>query len=118
MHFFRPFVAAALLAYNTPLTLGALSPTQIVDEIQKLTAVSEDLQATAEKITFIDDPLLIIDAGQFPQIITGFEGIVSLATSSIAQMQGSSNIASGSDADSVPVAFRKVYPSRQAITPS
>ena len=117
MHFFRPFVVAALLACNTLPTLGALTPAQIVNNIQMLTAKSQALQAPAQSITILNGPLIVIGQGPFPQIIAGFTDIVTTATTSIAQMQGSSEIASGSDADSVFDAFREVYSSHYATTP-
>lgn len=108
MRFSRPFVAMALLASNTLPVLGALSPGQIVSNIQMLTAKSQALQAPAQSITIINGPLLVIGQGPFPQIISGFVDIVSTATTSIEQMQGNQEIASGPDADSVFGAFREV----------
>jgi hypothetical protein len=93
----------ALLASSVLPVLGALSPAQIVDNIKMLTAKSQALQAPAQSIT------IVIGQGPFPRIISGFTDIVSTATVAIAQMQGTSPIASGPDADNVFDAFREVY---------
>jgi hypothetical protein len=109
MHFSRPFIAMALLASSVLPVLGALSPAQIVDNIKMLTAKSQALQAPAQSITIVNGPLIVIGQGPFPRIISGFTDIVSTATVAIAQMQGTSPIASGPDADNVFDAFREVY---------
>ena len=88
--------------------MGALSPAQIVSNIQMLTTKSQALQQPAQQISIINGPLIHIGQGPFPQIITGFTDIVSTATTAIAQMQGTADIASGPDADSVFDAFREV----------
>lgn len=108
MRFFRPFVTMALIASNTLPVLGALSPGQIVSNIQMLTTKSQALQGPAQSITIINGLLITIGQGPFPQIVSGFVDIVSTATTSIAQMQGTQEISSGPDADSVFDAFREV----------
>lgn len=54
-------------------------------------------------------------SARFPQIIAGFNDIVSTATTSIAQMQGSAPITSSADAASITEAFRRFVRVHQAL---
>jgi hypothetical protein len=103
---FRNIVLAAA-ACAAP-ALAALTPAQVVSNIQMVTQKSQALQAPAQSITIINGPLIIIGQGPFPQIIAGFTDIVSTVTTSIAQMQGDAPVTNKADADAIYDAFREV----------
>ena len=88
--------------------LAALSPAQIVSNIEMITQKSMALQAPAKEITLVNAPLLIIGQGPLPKIITGFSDIVSTGTNAISQMQGTAPVPAGAESDAVADAFRSV----------
>ncbi|KAK3328056.1 UVI-1 [Cercophora scortea] len=104
--------AVALLAVPA---LAALTPAQTVSNIQALTAKSQALQAPAQSITIVNGPLILIGLGPFPQIIAGFSDIVSTTTTAITQMQGSSPVPAGADADAIADAFREFVRVHQVL---
>ena len=57
--------------------LAALTPAQIVSNIEMITQKSMALQAPANTITLVNAPLLLIGQGPLPKIIAGFSDIVS-----------------------------------------
>ncbi|KAL1794868.1 hypothetical protein ACET3X_006684 [Alternaria dauci] len=103
---FRNLFTAAM-ALSVPVT-AQLTAAQIVNNIQMLTSKSQALQAPAQSITILNGPLIVIGQGPFPQIIAGFADIVSTATTAIAQMQGTSPVSAGADADNIFNAFREM----------
>jgi hypothetical protein len=88
--------------------LAAVTPAQIVSNIEMITQKSAALQAPAKTITLVNAPLLVIGQGPLPTIITGFTDIVTTATNAISQMQGSSPVPAGADSDAIADAFRSV----------
>lgn len=106
---FRTFATAALAACSAVPALAALSPAQMINNIQMITQKSQALQAPAQSITIINAPLIVIGQGPFPEIIKGFTDIVSTATVAISQMQGTSPVPAGADADAIFDAFRQVF---------
>ncbi|OSS47059.1 hypothetical protein B5807_10100 [Epicoccum nigrum] len=86
--------------------LAAVTPAQIVSNIEMITQKSAALQAPAKTITLVNAPLLVIGQGPLPTIITGFTDIVTTATNAISQMQGSSPVPAGADSDAIADAFR------------
>ncbi|KAE8823053.1 hypothetical protein PTNB73_10370 [Pyrenophora teres f. teres] len=83
---FRNIFTAAL-ALATPIT-AAITPAEVVVNIQSITSVSLKLQVPAQKISIVNGPLILIGQGPFPELIVGFADIVSKATLAIAGMQG------------------------------
>ncbi|USP79085.1 uncharacterized protein yc1106_06359 [Curvularia clavata] len=104
----------AALALATPIA-AALTPAQVADNIKTLTSKSAALQAPAQSITIINGPLIVIGQGPFPQIIAGFTDIVSTATVAISQMEGSSPVPAGADADLIFEAFREFVRVHQVL---
>ena len=88
--------------------LAALSPAQIVSNIEMITQKSMALQAPAKQITLINAPLLAIGQGPIPKIILGFSDIVSTGTNAISQMQGTAPVPAGAESDDIAEAFRSV----------
>jgi len=114
-------LAVAALAVSSETVLGAvvkpraLTPAQIVSNIQMITQKSQALQGPAQSITIINGPLIVIGQGPFPQIIAGFTDIVSTATTAIAQMQGTSPVGADADSDAIFNAFREFVRVHQVL---
>ncbi|KAK6209380.1 hypothetical protein LQW54_006368 [Pestalotiopsis sp. IQ-011] len=89
----------AILAVCSNATLGALTATQIADNINILTYKSQDLQVPANALNAVNGPLLAVGQGPFPDI-------VSTASIVIRQMQGSQALTKTADQDTVYDAFR------------
>jgi hypothetical protein len=99
----------AVVALSAPIAAQAqTTPAQVVDNIRMLTTKSQALQAPAQSITIINGPLIIIGQGPFPQLIVGFQDIVTTATTAIAQMQGMPEVPAGQQSDAIFDAFREV----------
>ncbi|KAK4124672.1 UVI-1 [Parathielavia appendiculata] len=92
------FIAAPVMA--------ALTPQQIADGIRKLTGESQALQATAQSITIVNAPLIVIGQGPFPTLIAGFNDLVSTATVVLEQFPGTKQITGEAEATLVFDAFR------------
>jgi hypothetical protein len=90
---FRNFFTAAV-ALSVPIA-AQLPPAEVVSNIQMLTRKSQALQAPAQGITLTSSLLIVVGQGPFPQIISGFQDIVSTATTAIAQMQGMPDVPAG-----------------------
>lgn len=88
--------------------LAALTPAQIVSNIEMITQKSMALQAPANTITLVNAPLLLIGQGPLPKIIAGFSDIVSTGTNAIAQMEGTAPVPAGAESDAIADAFRGV----------
>lgn len=114
MRFFSAAATVALALFSAP-SFAALSPVQIADNIRTLTAKSQALQAPANSITIINGPLIIIGSGPFPPIISGFAEIVTIASTAVAQMQGSPPITTAPDAKLVADAFREFVRVHQVL---
>ncbi|OLN93971.1 hypothetical protein CCHL11_03473 [Colletotrichum chlorophyti] len=108
-------VAVAALAVCNNAVLGALTPQQIVSNIQMLTSKSQALQAPAQSITILNGPLIIIGQGPFPQIIAGFTDIITTVTVAIAQMQGTPVITVEADATAIANTFREFVRVHQVL---
>ncbi|EFQ93918.1 hypothetical protein PTT_08560 [Pyrenophora teres f. teres 0-1] len=102
---FRNIFTAAL-ALATPIT-AAITPAEVVVNIQSITSVSLKLQVPAQKISIVNGPLILIGQGPFPELIVGFADIVSKATLAIAGMQGMPTVPAGQATDDVFNAFRE-----------
>lgn len=57
------FITALATTY---IVIAAVTPQQVVGNIQALTTKSQALQAPAQSITIINGPLIIIGLGPFP----------------------------------------------------
>ena len=88
--------------------LAALTPAQIVSNLEMITQKSMALQAPAKTITLVNAPLLLIGQGPLPKIIQGFSDIVSTGTNAISQMDGTAPVPAGTDSDAIADAFRGV----------
>jgi hypothetical protein len=88
--------------------LAALTPAQIVSNLEMITQKSMALQAPAKTITLVNAPLLVIGQGPLPTIIRGFSDIVSTGTNAIAQMDGTAPVPAGADSDAIADGFRSV----------
>lgn len=108
-------VTFLLLLAMAAVARGALTPAQVASNIQTLTVKSQALQAPAQSITIISGPLIIIGQGPFPTIIAGFTEIVNIATTSIAQMQGSARVTNAADAKVIADAFREFVRVHQVL---
>jgi hypothetical protein len=102
----RNFFTAAM-ALAAPIS-AALTATQMSDNIKMITIKSQALQAPAQSITIVNGPLIIIGQGPFPEIITGFQDIITTVTTAIAQMQGSKPVTATADATLIFNSFREV----------
>jgi len=107
--------AVAVLALGGEAVQAALSPSQMVANIQLVTQKSQALQGPAQTITIVNGPLIIIGQGPFPQIIAGFTDIVTTVTTAITQMQGSSDVTNPADATAIFEAFREFVRVHQAL---
>ncbi|RYC61846.1 hypothetical protein CHU98_g4343 [Xylaria longipes] len=103
MLFSKIFAAGAVMAASA---MAALSPTQIADGLRKITDQSRNLQGPAQSITIVNAPLIVIGQGPFPTIIKGFTEIVSTATATITQLNGTPTITNDADVALVFNAFR------------
>ena len=88
--------------------LAALTPAQIVSNINMITQKSMALQAPAKTVTLVNAPLLVIGQGPLPKIIVGFSDIVSTGTNALSQMQGTQQVSAGADSDAIADGFRSV----------
>ncbi|KAK4460561.1 hypothetical protein QBC42DRAFT_205529 [Cladorrhinum samala] len=104
--------AAAMLAVPA---LAAITPEEMVTNINRLTEKSKALQAPAQSISLLNAPLIIIGQGPFPQLITGFTDIVSTATGAIAAMKDTAAITDVAPATAVANAFREFVHVHQAL---
>ncbi|KAF3176669.1 hypothetical protein TWF106_005093 [Orbilia oligospora] len=105
MLFFKKAVVSALALLAAP-SIAALTPAQMVGNIQLLTSKSMALQTPAKSITLVNGPLIAIGLGPFPQIIAGFTEIITITSTAITQMQGSAVITNPTDAKAIADAFR------------
>lgn len=105
MLFSKIFAAGALMASSA---MAALSPQQIADGLKTITDQSAAIKNPAQSITIVNAPLIVIGQGPFPQIISGFTKIVTTATVTISQLDGTQPITSEADATLVFDAFRAV----------
>ncbi|KAI1358120.1 UVI-1 [Xylaria arbuscula] len=103
MLFSKIFAAGALMASSA---MAALSPQQIADGLKTITDQSAAIKAPAQSITIVNAPLIVIGQGPFPQIIAGFTQIVTTATVTISQLDGTQPITADADATLVFDAFR------------
>ncbi|KAK6357679.1 hypothetical protein TWF718_001987 [Orbilia javanica] len=114
MLFFKKAITCALALLAAP-SIAALTPAQMVGNIQMLTQKSMALQTPAKSITILNGPLIVVGLGPFPQIIAGFTEIVTITTTAIAQMQGSAVITNPTDAKNIADAFRNFVKVHQAL---
>ncbi|KAI0503010.1 UVI-1 [Xylaria bambusicola] len=112
MLFSKIFAAGALMATTA---IAALSPAQIADGLKRVTDLSQQLQAPAQSITIVNAPLIVIGQGPFPQIIRGLTEIVTTASVTIAQLDGTSPITAEADATLIFNAFRAFVRVHQAL---
>ena len=109
-----------------PFAISSMTSGQMVENIKMLTSKSQALQAPSQSITIINGPLIVVGLGPFPvrpllsgelvfstltenqQIIRGFVEIVSIATASIAMMDGSPRIGDPAEVKAIADAFREV----------
>ncbi|KAJ3032092.1 hypothetical protein HK097_005378 [Rhizophlyctis rosea] len=110
------------LFVSTAMVQAALTPAQIVQNIETLTSKSQALQAPAQTISILNGPLIIIGQGPFPvynclflRIIAGFTDIIQTATTAIAAMKGSAPVPAGPDASLIFEAFREFVRVHQAL---
>ncbi|GAW15451.1 hypothetical protein ANO14919_048600 [Xylariales sp. No.14919] len=103
MLFTKIFAAGVAMAATA---MGALSPQQIADGLKAVTKLSQDLQQPAQSITIVNAPLIVIGQGPFPGIIAGFTQIVTTATVTISQLDGTGPVTNTADADLIFNAFR------------
>ncbi|KAI0447167.1 UVI-1 [Xylaria telfairii] len=103
MLFSKIFAAGAIMATSA---MAALTPAQIADSLKRVTTQSQQLQGPAQSITIVNAPLIIIGQGPFPTIIQGFTEIVSTATVTISQLDGTAPITNDADATLIFDAFR------------
>jgi len=111
---FRAFTTIALAAFAVPI-VTAITPAQVVTNIQTLTTKSQALQAPAQSINIINGPLIVVGLGPFPPIISGFADIVTTATTAIASMQGMAPVPAGADSDAIFNAFREFVRVHQVL---
>ncbi|EGX45401.1 hypothetical protein AOL_s00170g108 [Orbilia oligospora ATCC 24927] len=114
MLFFKKAVVSALALLAAP-SIAALTPAQMVGNIEMLTTKSKALQNPANSITLVNGPLIVIGLGPFPQIIAGFTEIVTITSTAITQMQGSAVITNPTDAKAIADAFRKFVEVHQVL---
>ncbi|KAK4224347.1 hypothetical protein QBC38DRAFT_371207 [Podospora fimiseda] len=103
------------VAFLVAPSLAALTAIQITTNIKTITAKSQALQPTAQSITVLNAPLIVIGSGPFPVLITGFNDIVSTANNAIAAMAGTPAITSEADAAMIADAFREFVRVHQAL---
>ncbi|KAK6544056.1 hypothetical protein TWF694_000769 [Orbilia ellipsospora] len=106
MHFFKTALTTALGLLSVP-AFSQLTPQEVVENINILTAKSQALQAPANSITIINGPLIVIGLGPFPPIIAGFSDIIQTVTNDIAAMAQDPQYAPGPDSDNIFNAFRE-----------
>ncbi|TLD07510.1 hypothetical protein PgNI_10772 [Pyricularia grisea] len=115
MQFSFAKIAVAALAIGSNAVQAALTPAQMVSNIQMLTQKSQALQAPAQSITILNGPLIVIGQGPFPPIIAGFTDIITTVSTALAQMQGTQPVPAGADADSIFEAFREFVRVHQVL---
>ncbi|KAK3905541.1 hypothetical protein C8A05DRAFT_30604 [Staphylotrichum tortipilum] len=108
----RSFVAGVALVMAPVVT--AITASEVAKGIDDLTKLSLDLQRPANSITIINAPLLVIGQGPFPQIILGFNQIVTTGTSLIQQANDLAPLA-GPDADLVYNSYQKFANTHTAL---
>ncbi|KAF7528766.1 hypothetical protein G7054_g10077 [Neopestalotiopsis clavispora] len=107
------FAVAALGLSN--IVAAALTPAQIVDNINIITAKSQALQVPATSITLTNGPLIVVGLGPFPPIIAGFADIVRVVTSDIALMQGTPQVTAAAEVKAIADAFREFVRVHQVL---
>ncbi|WYZ42166.1 hypothetical protein EsH8_V_001061 [Colletotrichum jinshuiense] len=120
MQFSTIKLAVAALAVCSDAVLGAvvqraITPEQMVTNIQSLTSKSQALQAPAQSINIINGPLIVVGLGPFPPIIAGFADIITTTTTAIATMQGSSPVPAGAPSDAIFNAFKEFVRVHQVL---
>ncbi|KAI0543528.1 UVI-1 [Xylaria curta] len=103
MLFSKIFAAGAVMAASA---MAALTPAQIASNLKTITVQSQNLQVQAQSITIVNAPLIVIGQGPFPKIISGFTQIVTTATVTINQWDGTAPITADADVQLVFSAFR------------
>ncbi|KAI1858562.1 hypothetical protein JX265_010655 [Neoarthrinium moseri] len=103
--FASKIISVALSLFATSAL--AITPADVVNNINMLTEKSQALQAPAQSLTIVNGPLVVAGQGPFPQIITGFTDIVSTGSAALASMQGMEPIPAGTESDDVFDAFRE-----------
>lgn len=107
------FAVTALGLSN--VVAAALTPSEIVANINIITAKSQALQAPANSITLINGPLIIVGLGPFPPIIRGFADIVATVTSDITAMQGTTRVTAAAEVKAIADAFREFVRVHQVL---
>ncbi|KAK6345964.1 hypothetical protein TWF730_010302 [Orbilia blumenaviensis] len=107
--------ATCVLALLAVPSIAALTPTQMIDNINVLIAKSQALQEPAQSITILNGPLIVIGQGPFPQIISGFTDIIQTTTTAIAQMQGTEKVTVEDDRQAIAKAFREFVRVHQVL---
>ncbi|KAJ1326636.1 hypothetical protein MN608_08083 [Microdochium nivale] len=106
--------AVATLALYGNAVQAALTPSQIVDNIETITQKSRALKRLAQSIS-IDGPLITVGQGPLHQLIVGFTEINIIATTTITQIQGTSPITNPADATLIVSASRKLLDAVEVI---
>ncbi|KAK3936333.1 hypothetical protein QBC46DRAFT_395373 [Diplogelasinospora grovesii] len=112
---FSLFNAAAAALAVCASAVSALTPAEVVTNIQVLTTKSQQLQGPANSITIVNGPLIIIGQGPFPQIIQGFSEIITLVANDIQAMGGMAPVPAGPGADAIFNAFREFVRVHQVL---
>ena len=107
-------LALSAVAFAAPL-VSALTTADIVDNIRTLTTKAQALQAPAQSITVINGPLIIIGQGPFPQLIVGFQDIITTATTVISMQSKTEQVTTAADATAIANAYREFLRVNQVL---
>jgi hypothetical protein len=98
--------AGALADYTAP---------ELVSSIQALTGKCNALQAPANSVTVVNGPLILSKQGPYPQIISGLQDIVQVATSSYGGIGNVAPYLPGAESDSIYDAFHEFVEAHQSL---
>ncbi|KAK4105139.1 hypothetical protein N658DRAFT_493259 [Parathielavia hyrcaniae] len=91
---------AALLASSPP------TPQEVVADINQLTQKTQALQGTAQSITPLNAPLIVLQEGPFRDLVAGYADMVQSGKDLISDLDGFDPVA-GPDADEINTAFQE-----------
>ncbi|KAK6544055.1 hypothetical protein TWF694_000768 [Orbilia ellipsospora] len=112
MHFFKTTLVTVLGLLSVPVLSQA---SQVITNLQILTAKSQALQEPANNITAINGPLITVGDGPYPRIIVGFQDIIQTAKADVETQQNPPPVFNDADSDSILEAFSEFVTVHSAL---
>jgi len=106
---------STLTLFSTSSLATPLTVIQVVDNINTVATMSQNLQVIAGKITIVDGPLLALGLGQFNNLVTGFQAIVTTVTGDVTAMTDTPAFTNANDIDLISTAFSQFIQVHQAL---